>query len=222
MIIYIAGSGGKTSLMHELAEKYQKQGRKVLLVTTTHMFAEKGCILYEDPVSQFSMRVRDAWKKRNIVQAGRRAEDGKIAWIGSEAYEEIRQYADVILIEADGSKGMPAKVPNDTEPVIGQDADSIYVVFGLLAIGKKGQEVCHRFALAKEIIGDEETISQEAAARILKEAYIEPCQRKYPQAEITLVLNQADNERLKESGRAIAEKMPVPVRIVSLKKEGEN
>ena len=39
-IISIIGAGGKTTLIHRLADEYRKQNNKVLICTTTHMFRE--------------------------------------------------------------------------------------------------------------------------------------------------------------------------------------
>lgn len=40
MIQAVVGSGGKTTLIHRLAEEYRAQGKKVFVTTTTHMRAE--------------------------------------------------------------------------------------------------------------------------------------------------------------------------------------
>ena len=45
LIISVVGAGGKTTHIHRLAEKYLKQGKKVLVITTTHMYLEKDTIL---------------------------------------------------------------------------------------------------------------------------------------------------------------------------------
>ena len=47
-IISVIGAGGKTTLIHRLAEEYQRKGNAVLVTTTTHMFAEPGTDLSGD------------------------------------------------------------------------------------------------------------------------------------------------------------------------------
>ena len=37
MIIAVAGSGGKTTRVHKLAQYYRSLGKKVFVTTTTHM-----------------------------------------------------------------------------------------------------------------------------------------------------------------------------------------
>ena len=38
MIIAVVGSGGKTTLIKQLASRYRREGKTVLVTTTTHMF----------------------------------------------------------------------------------------------------------------------------------------------------------------------------------------
>ena len=39
-IIAVIGAGGKTTLIHRLAEEYRRKGASVLVSTTTHMLVE--------------------------------------------------------------------------------------------------------------------------------------------------------------------------------------
>ena len=48
MVIAVAGSGGKTTRIHLLTEKYRKLGKTVLVTTTTHMYREEGCDISGD------------------------------------------------------------------------------------------------------------------------------------------------------------------------------
>ena len=49
MIQAVVGSGGKTTLIHRLAEEYRAQGKKVFVTTTTHMRIEADTLLTDDP-----------------------------------------------------------------------------------------------------------------------------------------------------------------------------
>ena len=40
MIISVVGSGGKTTLIKELAKRYRKENKTVFVTTSTHMFVE--------------------------------------------------------------------------------------------------------------------------------------------------------------------------------------
>ena len=48
MIVAVVGSGGKTTLIKNLAQKYRAEGKTVLVTTTTHMFIEEDTLLTDD------------------------------------------------------------------------------------------------------------------------------------------------------------------------------
>ena len=48
MIISVVGSGGKTTLIKQLASRYRAEGKTVLVTTTTHMFIEEDTFLTDD------------------------------------------------------------------------------------------------------------------------------------------------------------------------------
>lgn len=218
--IYVAGSGGKTSLIHCLADQYAKAGKKVLILTTTHMRKEPSMILCDGDPEKFEERIRRAFCRRSIVAAGRSADSpGKITWIGQEQYHRIELLANVILIEADGSKGLPAKFPNKKEPVILNDADEIYVVFGLSALDRKMKDACHRYPLACRIADAEARIDESVAAELLRQGYVQPLQKRHPDAELFLVLNQVDDKKMKGRAEKIAKLAGVHAIIISLHEE---
>lgn len=64
-IISVIGAGGKTTLIHRLAEEYQRKGNAVLVTTTTHMFAEPGTDLSCDAFS-----IREKLQREHYCMAG--------------------------------------------------------------------------------------------------------------------------------------------------------
>ena len=48
MIIAVAGSGGKTTRVHKLAQNYRSLGKKVFVTTTTHMKKESDTVIPEN------------------------------------------------------------------------------------------------------------------------------------------------------------------------------
>ena len=48
MIIAVAGSGGKTTRVHKLAQYYRSLGKKVFVTTTTHMKKESDTVIPEN------------------------------------------------------------------------------------------------------------------------------------------------------------------------------
>lgn len=182
MIKAIVGSGGKTTLLKKMAEKYRSQGKKVFVTTTTHMFIEEDTLLTDD-ADTIIQELRD----KGYAMAG--IPDGvKFKALSEETYAKVCVHADVVLIEADGSKHMPLKYPNKTEPVIPDNTEEIIVVCGLNALGQMAKEVCHRLELVKECLGirDDTLISPSHVQKLVTEGYIKPLQEKYPDKKITL------------------------------------
>ena len=117
MIVAVVGSGGKTTLIKKLASQYRSEGKTVFVTTTTHMFIEGDTLLTDD-----AERILQVLKKNGYVMAGI-PEGEKIKALSRETYEAVCAHADVVLVEADGSKHMPLKYPNDSEPVIPENTD---------------------------------------------------------------------------------------------------
>ena len=100
--------------------------------------------------------------------------------------------ADIILIEADGSKYHALKIPKSDEPVIPNFIlsyiDKIIVVMGLHAIGRKISEVCYRHNLANDIEYDRK-VDLDCIKYIANKYYIEKLKNKYKNINIKLHLN---------------------------------
>ena len=180
MIVAVVGSGGKTTLIKNLAQKYRAEGKTVLVTTTTHMFIEEETLLSDDA----EVIIRHL-EERGMVMAGV-PEGNKIKALSRETFEAVSAAADVVLVEADGSKHMPLKFPNATEPVIPPKTEEIIVVWGPQGLGKPAREVCHRLALVMDCLGiDEDTpITWEHVSELLEKGYLKPLKRRYPDAKI--------------------------------------
>lgn len=182
MIIAVVGSGGKTTLIKKLAARYRREGKTVLVTTTTHMFIEEDTLLTDDADA-----IIGVLRETGYAMAG--LPDGeKIKPLSKETFDAVCACADVVLVEADGSKRLPLKYPNATEPVIPENTDEIIVVCGLNAIGQKAKDVCHRLELVKACLGiaDETMITASHVQRLVTEGYLKPLKVSYPNAKITL------------------------------------
>ena len=96
--------------------------------------------------------------------------------------------ADVVLVEADGSKMLPLKFPNATEPMIPEKTDEIFVVCGLNALERKAKDVCHRLELVKSClcIEDDTVITPTHVQKLITEGYVKPLRAAYPNAKVTI------------------------------------
>ncbi|CDD09856.1 putative selenium-dependent hydroxylase accessory protein YqeC [Phascolarctobacterium succinatutens CAG:287] len=146
--ICLVGGGGKTTVMYELAAAWAACGRRVLVLTSTHILR---------PVD--GSFAADATAVQNLWQQGRYAvigtpepATGKLTAPPQDLYEALQLQADVILCEADGSRHHPCKVPAAHEPVLLPDSDIVLAVAGMDALGNSLQQACQRPQLAAELL----------------------------------------------------------------------
>ena len=182
MIIAVVGSGGKTTLVKKLASQYRREGKTVLVTTSTHMFIEEDTLLTDDAGT-----IIHALKETGYAMAG--IPDGKkINSLSRETFRAVCPYADVVLVEADGSRMHPLKYPNATEPVIPENTDEIIVVCGLNAIGQKAKDACHRLEQVKTCLGiaEDDIITPVHVQKLVTEGYLIPLREQYPGTKVSL------------------------------------
>ena len=133
-VISLVGGGGKTTTMYALAEIFREEGKKVIVTTSTHLQTSP-----EEIRAWNIEEVRSLWKSDQIAVIGTDCESNKNLAAGDQAavnqmenkksvkkmrmpdssfLQEVLQEAEVVLIEADGAKHLPCKVPIEKEPVI--------------------------------------------------------------------------------------------------------
>ena len=139
----IVGGGGKSSLMAALGKEYHRRGETVIMTTTTHIRPPRENGYMGDDAAVLGSLLASC----RLMTVGTMSEERK--FIPSPLLEQLPELADRVIIEADGTKGLPLKVPNDREPVIPAFADAVIAVAGLSALGRPLGEVCHRPELAK-------------------------------------------------------------------------
>lgn len=190
MIRAFVGSGGKTGTIMKQAAALREAGKRVLVTTSTQMGAREGTIIGDEPTP-----IIDALERAGYAMAGTKANrEGKIAALSEATFCAACAHADVVLVEADGSRQHPLKFPNESEPVIPEGTEEIVVVCGLSAIGKPAKDVCHRLELVKAAIGieDDTVITAQHVHKLVKTAYLEPLAEKHPEARIVLYPCQRD------------------------------
>ncbi len=189
MIQAFVGAGGKTSLIKKYTRAYRAQGKKVFVTTSTRMFIEEDTLLTDD-----SNEIIRTLEEKGYAMAGI-PEGQKIKALSRETYLQVCEKADVVLIEADGSKHMPIKFPNEKEPVIYKNVEEIIVVCGLHALGERAKEVSHRWELVKTCLGISENTVIEAShiQKLVRKGYMEPLKEKYPEKTIRIKPNHDDS-----------------------------
>lgn len=147
--ICLVGGGGKTTVMYELAAAWAACGRRVLVLTSTHILCPAdGSFAADVPP------VQNLWQQgRYAVIGTQEFATGKLTLPPQSVYEALKLQADVILCEADGSRHHPCKVPAEHEPVLLPDCDMVLAVAGMDALGNSLQQACQRPQLAAELLG---------------------------------------------------------------------
>lgn len=204
-VISIVGAGGKTTVMMQLALEQKALLRNVLVTTSTHIYEPN----QHASVDEDEEMIREKLEKEHLVIAGVRAKEGKVSALREDTYLKALKGADVTLVEADGSKRFPAKVPNEKEPVILEKTTDILIVMGLSSLHRTLKEGCHRCELAEELLdkGKEELLTEEDLANIILLKYVRPLHEKYPEIKIRCLLNQADSSEKIASAKVIAKRL---------------
>lgn len=196
MITAIVGAGGKTTLLHSLAQKYIQEDKSVFVTTTTHMLIEPDTLLTDDPDE-----IKAAIFNKGYAMAGIQT-GNKIKGLSQYTYEQVCAYADEVIVEADGAKHFPLKIPNENEPVIPANADRIIVVCGMHSLGKSGHEAIFRLDTAKNTFGisKDTIITPNIIQNLINKCYLEKLMEKYKDKEI--IIHAANAKSLFEKAAA--------------------
>lgn len=208
-ITALTGAGGKTSLIRRLAFEGRERGLRILVLTTTHMFRPSAFGVLDAPAAA----VAECLDQNHLAVAGHLEENGKISFQGWDYYHQLLPLADVVLIEADGSKRLPVKVPQGNEPVLPGHTDLLLCLTGLSALGRPAEEACFRLERARELRrcytteGDMKEpwcLGTEDLGGLLKWGYLKPLGARFPDSRLVPVLTQADTKE-EAVGRGILE-----------------
>lgn len=186
--ICLVGGGGKTTVMYELAAAWAACGRKVLVLTSTHiMQPADGSFAADVPA------VQNLWQQGRYAVIGTpELSTGKLTALPQSVYEALKLQADVILCEADGSRHHPCKVPAEYEPVLLPDCDIVLAVVGMDALGCPLAQACQRPQLAAAFLGcslDSVIDEQMLAALLLSE---QGARKNVGKRTFYIVLNKCD------------------------------
>lgn len=123
-VISVVGAGGKTSLIRALSAGLNDRKIRHIIMTTTHMWP-----MDFGPYG---------------FQAGPIGTDGKVGSPEEDEIQMILQRKVPVLIESDGSKGLPCKAPEAWEPALLRVTTHVFGVLGASCLGKPVGEICHR------------------------------------------------------------------------------
>lgn len=225
-IISFVGGGGKTSLIYELGRELSELGKKVIITTTTHIFMPKSNVvitgkkddiiklLYSENMITVGMlcdekdiKVKhDQFKNKKTIKEIQEGRLKKISGLPKEIAISLIELADFVLVEADGSKRLPLKIPDEHEPVILEGSNLVVGVCGIDAIGKSIKEICHRSNLVSRFLDtdEEHIINPYDIAKILSSIH---GQRKNVECHYKVIINKADNIKEVEKAKHISNEL---------------
>lgn len=156
-------------------------------------------------------------ERENIAVAGKEAGELKITFVGNWFYEQICPMADLVLVEADGSRRLPVKVPGPNEPVVPKNSDMVLSVLGLSALGEPAEKLCFRAERAEELVREhgrpdfkadgQWTFCPEDLTCLMQHGYLYPLRVKYPSIPVIPVFNQADSPEMVALAKALFDGM---------------
>lgn len=233
-LIAFVGAGGKSAALQALARELTTGGAVVVATTTTRMFAAQlsalgPLVLAGDDPTPLAARVGRALRGAGIVSVAESVTpDGKVRGLAPATVDALwtEHPAGTLVVEADGSRGLPLKAFGADEPQLPARTTAVVVLAGLDAVGLPlDDEHVHRAGLLASGLGV--APGSLVTPRLLGAAVarqVERVRETVPDARITVLLNKADNEqrarlaaeaaetllRISPSGRGAA----LPQRIV--------
>ncbi len=185
-VISVVGAGGKTTIVKQLAAEL---GRAVI-TTTTHMFKEAALAASAD----------EAMSTDGIVWCGT---DEGLKISAPPFLDELQNIP--LVIEADGSKHKPFKIPAAHEPAVYKRSTAVIGVLGLNALGMSIRSAAFRPAGTASFLGTDEE-HKLSIHDFCKVIVSENGLRKNSRGEFFAVLTHADTPELMDTARQIAER----------------
>ena len=175
-VVAFAGAGGKSAAILHVAQELTASGMTVLTVPTTKMFLGEverlGPLVTSEDPQELASQARAALSTENpSVVAGRaRISKNRVDGVEPDAVVALAPLADVLLVEADGSRRRPIKGTAPHEPVIPASATLVVAVGNVSALGSPvDEDHVHRPAVFSELtgVGPGQSITARAFARAL-------------------------------------------------------
>ncbi len=177
-VVAFAGAGGKSSAILTIADELSEAGMTVVAVPTTKMLVSEaeriGPLVTSEDAEELRAKASEALSggASGVVVGGGLLSKNRVGGVEPDLISPLVSVADVVLVEADGSRRRPIKGTAKHEPVLPEVATLVVAVGNIRAFGMPvDQEHVHRPELFSELtgIGPGQSITARAFARALAE-----------------------------------------------------
>jgi len=161
----LIGSGGKTTAMYLLAEELGRRGR-VICCTTTYIRRPAHLPVLTAASETDIAQALDRWPRLCL---GAPAENGKLT-APLFPMARLAALADYVLVEADGSRGLPMKAHLPHEPVVPPEAGQTVLLVGASGFGRTVEDAAHRPEQFRRLSGlsERDPITPRAVADVIR------------------------------------------------------
>jgi probable selenium-dependent hydroxylase accessory protein YqeC len=177
-VVAFAGAGGKSSAILTIADELSEAGMTVVAVPTTKLLVSEaervGPLVTSEDADELRAKAKEALSggASGVVVGSGLLSKNRVGGVEPDLISSLVSLADVVLVEADGSRRRPIKGTAEHEPVLPETATLVVAVGNISAFGMPvGEEHVHRPELFSQLtgIGPGQSITARAFARALAE-----------------------------------------------------
>jgi probable selenium-dependent hydroxylase accessory protein YqeC len=219
-VVAVAGAGGKTTLIHTLADQACAAGLRVLITTTTHMGTAPPEVtgpVFVDSEGATDQALGAALSRPGRATVlGRRLREDKLDGVTPDRVDALAAHADLVLVEADGARARSLKVPAPHEPVVPSSTRLLIVVAALDALGAPLDEAhVHRLPLVEQATGAAagDTVGEGTVVRALAAPTGYPAHAPVP-GESAVFFNKAEDAARRQAAAHMAAALVPPYDFV--------
>jgi probable selenium-dependent hydroxylase accessory protein YqeC len=226
-IYTLTGAGGKSTAMRVVARALARKGIRARLTTTTRVGMEEFSgfpVVVADTAAQIREACKGPQPVLLIVSAGL-PDQGKYQGVNPSFFEEIHPGADVVvLVEGDGSRRRPLKVPTHREPVVPAASCAVLALMGASGFGELiDEQHCYNHEAAFGILPPGSRVFNAAALAVMA-THSAGCRKGVmPEMGFHVLLNQGDLVDKRQIGsevlRILAAAPGIKVSLLSFQQE---
>ncbi len=201
-VVAFVGGGGKTGAMFRLARELSEIVKRVVVTTTTRIFAAQIALApahlrLADSSTDLDRILAALAQHPNLLVVGGTDDSGKALGVPPELVDALIrcEQVDHVIVEADGSRMRPFKAPASHEPVIPSSTTLLVPVVGIDVLDKLLDDThVHRAELVAQLanvpLGKPVTI--ETVARVLADSN-GGLRHKTAQARVIPLINKVES-----------------------------